>query len=287
MADIDVRVLSVDNSEDLTFAKISEFDSTEIVNLTDYLLVSGYRDEEEEEVTRRISVSKIIEEASQYITTSEYMKWFIPVIRNQTIHWELHSIDEVGTVEGDTSALYPIEPIDLVAAIGEATQSSSGLMSATDKIRIDQLAPVTTETNGIMLAEDKVKLNGIEAGANNYVLPNASTNTLGGVKVDGTTIVINQDGVIRSTGGTPTAYDITLGVSSWDVSTGMLHVNIVLDTTNRNVVDVDPSSLDEWVDCRVHAVSEDPSGITFACQTLPLHTLYATVISMPVARPSS
>ena len=44
----------------------------------------------------------------------------------------------------------------------------------------------------------KSKLDGIEANANNYSLPTASTTTLGGVKIDGTTITI-ENGVIRST----------------------------------------------------------------------------------------
>lgn len=42
------------------------------------------------------------------------------------------------------------------------------------------------------------KLNGIEEQANKYILPVATNATLGGVKVDGSTIVI-EDGVIRST----------------------------------------------------------------------------------------
>lgn len=45
----------------------------------------------------------------------------------------------------------------------------------------------------------KNKLDGIEANANNYTLPTASTSTKGGVKVDGTTITIDENGVITST----------------------------------------------------------------------------------------
>lgn len=47
----------------------------------------------------------------------------------------------------------------------------------------------------------KNKLDGIEAQANKYTLPTASNNTLGGVKVDGTTIVIDANGIISSNGG--------------------------------------------------------------------------------------
>lgn len=42
---------------------------------------------------------------------------------------------------------------------------------------------VTTSANGLMRKEDKTKLDGIASGANKYVLPTASSSTLGGVKV--------------------------------------------------------------------------------------------------------
>lgn len=41
------------------------------------------------------------------------------------------------------------------------------------------LAEATTVSSGLMSAADKVKLNGLE----NYTLPNATTSTLGGVKI--------------------------------------------------------------------------------------------------------
>ena len=39
------------------------------------------------------------------------------------------------------------------------------------------------KSKGLMSSEDKVKLGGIEDGANNYTLPVASTNELGGIKI--------------------------------------------------------------------------------------------------------
>ncbi|HMM17577.1 MAG TPA: head fiber protein [Petrimonas sp.] len=56
------------------------------------------------------------------------------------------------------------------------------------------LLPVTTSANGLMSATDKVKLDGIATGANNYSLPTASTTVLGGVKI-GSNISISS-GVI-------------------------------------------------------------------------------------------
>ena len=60
----------------------------------------------------------------------------------------------------------------------------------------------TTTANGLMSKEDKIKLNGISDEANRYVLPQASTDVMGGIKIDGTTITIDENGVAHSTGGT-------------------------------------------------------------------------------------
>lgn len=55
-------------------------------------------------------------------------------------------------------------------------------------------------TDANYTTSEKTKLASVESNANNYVLPTATTTTLGGVKVDGTTIEINN-GVISSVGG--------------------------------------------------------------------------------------
>lgn len=56
---------------------------------------------------------------------------------------------------------------------------------------------VTTSANGIMTASDKIKLDSIAANANNYVLPVASSTVLGGVKA-GANITIDANGVIST-----------------------------------------------------------------------------------------
>lgn len=88
-----------------------------------------------------------------------------------------------------------------------ATTTTSGLMSAADKAKLNNLASittagdnititggtissanttysaVTTTTSGLMTAADKIKLNGIATSANNYALPTAAVGTKGGVRV--------------------------------------------------------------------------------------------------------
>ena len=61
----------------------------------------------------------------------------------------------------------------------------------------------TTSKDGLMSAADKTKLDGLS----NYTLPTASTTVKGGVKVDGTTITVDENGVASSTGESYTAGD--------------------------------------------------------------------------------
>ena len=50
----------------------------------------------------------------------------------------------------------------------------------------------TTSTHGLMSASDKTKLNGIANNANNYSLPTASTSTKGGIKVGNNLTISNE-----------------------------------------------------------------------------------------------
>ena len=70
--------------------------------------------------------------------------------------------------------------------------------------------------------EEKAKLAGIAEGANNYVLPVASTTELGGVKVDGTTIVV-ENGVVKAKAAD--AADYTARTSVEKLSNNVLKKN--------------------------------------------------------------
>lgn len=78
----------------------------------------------------------------------------------------------------------------------------------------------TTSAAGLMSASDKSKLNGIAEGANNYSLPTASSSTLGGIKI-GTGLTIDSSGVVSVTGqtvGTVTGISVNGGSKSPDSS---------------------------------------------------------------------
>ena len=68
----------------------------------------------------------------------------------------------------------------------------------------------------------------VSTGSNSYELPTASTTTLGGVKVDGTTITIDENGVISST---TTSNGESSGVTSVHEKTG----DVVLTGADINV----------------------------------------------------
>lgn len=84
------------------------------------------------------------------------------------------------------------------ARILDITASAPVTVTRTDETASITVAQATSSADGLMAAADKKKLDGIQSGANRYTLPVASTATLGGVKPDGKTITIGQDGTITA-----------------------------------------------------------------------------------------
>lgn len=78
----------------------------------------------------------------------------------------------------------------------DATQIEHGLMSAYDKKKLDELKKYTPDGTTITADED-----GTLHGSNTCTLPIASTDTLGGIKPDGKTTFVNEEGVLSAKGG--------------------------------------------------------------------------------------
>ena len=91
------------------------------------------------------------------------------------------------------------------ARILDITASAPVTVTRTDETAAITVAQATSSADGLMAAADKKKLDGIQSGANKYALPVASTATLGGVKPDGRTITIGQDGTITAQSGATAA----------------------------------------------------------------------------------
>lgn len=103
----------------------------------------------------------------------------------------------------------------------------------------------TTTDSGLMSATDKTKLDGVEAGANNYVLPKATTSSLGGVKPDGSTITVDADGTIHGASSIAELNDI----GDVNISNPQDGQSLVYDATNEEWVNSQGTSqIDELND---------------------------------------
>lgn len=112
---------------------------------------------------------------------------------------------------------------------------NNGVVSATDTTYSD----ATTSESGLMSASDKAKLDGL---SEDYSLPTASTSVLGGVKIDGSTITIN-DGVISANGGNSGVQIVNQTDTTKEIQPNVLNVwgemaslNITLATPTDNTI---------------------------------------------------
>lgn len=81
--------------------------------------------------------------------------------------------------------------------LGNSTvQTELDLLNTKLSNKVDKASGKQLSTEDYTTAE-KIKLANISEGANNYELPEASTTTLGGIKVDGSTIVV-ENGVAKA-----------------------------------------------------------------------------------------
>ena len=94
----------------------------------------------------------------------------------------------------DKKYLTSVPVASVVGQTGNITtaQVATALTDAGYKLTDTTYELATTTSNGLMSATDKTKLDGIAANANNYTLPTASSSTKGGIKV-GTTLSISGE----------------------------------------------------------------------------------------------
>ena len=109
---------------------------------------------------------------------------------------------------GTISAEVASEDLDSVRQVAEsANRTASGFaaqigkanQTAEDAKNVADAAKTVADSakSGMMTDDERSKLASVERGANAYTLPKASTDVLGGVRVDGTSIV-SVDGVISA-----------------------------------------------------------------------------------------
>ena len=104
--------------------------------------------------------------------------------------------------------------------------------------------PASDEKAGLMSAEDKEKLDGIEAGANNYSLPQANESKLGGVRLyestgkntDGTMTQKAITEAISSAGSGGGADTLVLSTNTLEIKVGETNTFAVATTSSDTVV---------------------------------------------------
>lgn len=113
-----------------------------------------------------------------------------------------------------------------------------------------------------------------------YELPIASNTVLGGIKIDGSTITVDESGVASSHNGIKVSPTLTLTADGWvdNVQT----VEIALNTNNRIVVDETFGEQPTWRECGVYPSSVTETGITFTCITTPTSDLTFKVTSFVI-----
>ena len=105
--------------------------------------------------------------------------------------------------------------------------------------RNGELPTSTSDVNTLIKPRMKITAIG-QSSPQSAILPTASTTTLGGIKVDGSTITINGSGVISSSGGSSSsaADDITVGDSTVTINTTSGNINIGSNTTSSNNINI-------------------------------------------------
>lgn len=99
---------------------------------------------------------------------------------------DLDSVRQVAEAANKTASGF-------AAQIGKANQTAEDAKNVADAAK----TVADSAKSGMMTDAERSKLASVERGANAYTLPKASTDVLGGVKVDGSTIV-SVDGVISA-----------------------------------------------------------------------------------------
>ena len=107
-------------------------------------------------------------------------------IKAEVASEDLDSVRQVAEAANKTASGF-------AAQIGKANQTAEDAKNVADAAK----SVADSVKSGMMTDAERSKLASVERGANAYTLPKASTDVLGGVKVDGSTIV-SVDGVISA-----------------------------------------------------------------------------------------
>ena len=190
----------------------------------------------------------------------------------------------IGDVSYDGSAAKSI-------TAGDNVTISSGKISATDTT----YSAATTSAAGLMSASDKTKLDGVDYNANNYSLPKATTTTLGGVIV-GDNLTVDLNGKINATSSKSYTGTAPINVSDDGVishSTGAGYNHIPTGGDSFNVLKWCKNGVAEWDTIDAHEIDNlyadiyNKTQINTLLAEKPSSTDVSTMISAAMAGTAS
>lgn len=106
----------------------------------------------------------------------------------------------------------------------------------------------------------------------NYTLPTASTTTLGGVKVDGTTVTVDSNGVISAAGGSGvsvTTTTVAISFNEWDANGTCTKSVTGVTTSNTVLATYAPVSKAYYTEADVYCSAQGQGALTFRCTNIP------------------
>jgi len=159
---------------------------------------------------------------------------------------------------------------------------------------ITSYSNATTSAAGLMSSSDKTKLDGVATSANNYVLPTASSSALGGIKI-GTGLSIDGSGVVTASGSSVTGGSLepitttkTVATANQTVFTGTWKAeNISVFLNGVKLPDSEVTATDTQITISAAAVGDIVEvveyGAPFAspyASTFPTVTTGATAVTV-------
>ena len=187
----------------------------------------------------------------------------------------VHTSSNPATYGAATSSLYGHVKLDSGDMAGAASTNGIAAGRGHTHSNLATKDPATADADGLLSAEDKEKLDGIESGANNYVLPNIINESK--VESTGTTVAFSIgekkfSQVVAVDGG-------SLSVGSAEKLTTARTIELTGDVTGSAVFDGSVNATITTTvadDCHNHSASTITSG-TLALARIPTGTTSTTV----------
>lgn len=165
------------------------------------------------------------------------------------------------TYTAKSSGLYKVTVDGTGHVSGTAAVAKSDITALGIPAQDTTYSVATTSANGLMSSTDKSKLDGIASGANNYSLPTASSSTLGGVKTTSTVTSTSGFTACPIISGVPyyKDTDTTYTLSSFGITATAAELNkldgVTATATELNYVDGVTSNIQTQINALITRIA--------------------------------